>query len=70
MKRYESTKSVCPHYKHENRFVIFCEGICEGSVTHVAFAKPSECYKHKEKHCRKDYQKCPITKVLEAKGEA
>lgn len=71
MKRYESTKSVCPNYKHENRFVVFCKGICEGSeTTHIAFSKPSECYKHKEKYCRKDYQNCPLTKTLEREGEA
>ena len=66
LKRYESSKSVCPYYKHENRFVVFCQGIDEESVLHLAFPTPSSCFKHKNDYCRNKHEhtKCPIFNML------
>lgn len=65
MKRYTSTKSKCPYYKHESRGQVVCEGICEDSVTHVAFSTSSGCYHFKNKYCRNDYKECPVAQMLE-----
>lgn len=64
-KHYISRKAICPFYRHENRNVLYCEGIIEGTVIHVAFANPSECLSYKKKCCRcSDYKHCPIYKML------
>ena len=67
MKRYTSNKSICPFYKYENRNVIYCEGIKEGSVLHLAFANPSDCLSHKKQFCRCNYSQCPISILLNNK---
>ena len=65
MKRYVSVKAKCPFYQKENRFMVICEGVCEESVTHIAFPSPSTCYRFKEKYCRNDHTICPVAKMLE-----
>ena len=67
MKRYTSSKAICPFYKHENRQVIFCEGIKEGTVTHVAFANPSDCLSYKKQYCRCNHTQCPVNRMLNNK---
>lgn len=64
MKYYTSNKVICPFYKHENRFVIFCQGIDGESVLHLAFPKPSSCFNFKNRYCRKDHTKCYIFRML------
>ena len=63
-KHYNSAKAICPFYKHENRNVIYCEGIKDGTVTHIAFANPSECLSYKKQHCRCNHTQCNISKML------
>lgn len=64
-KHYISSKAICPFYKHENRNVIYCEGVNEGTVTHIAFANPSECLSYKKQYCRcGNCTNCPIYKML------
>lgn len=70
MNRYVSVKAKCPFYKSENRFMVVCEGICENSVTHIAFSAPSVCYQFKSKYCRDEYQECPIARMLEVNTDA
>lgn len=67
MRRYISTRALCPYYKHENKSVVFCKGICKDSVNHLAFANPKDCNEFKNKYCKNDYSKCPIKKMLEEK---
>lgn len=67
MKRYTSRKAICPFYKHENRQVIFCEGIKDGTVLHLAFANPSECLSHKKNYCRANHSQCPLSVLLISK---
>ena len=63
-KHYISSKAICPFYKHENRNVIYCEGVKEGIVNHLAFANPSECLLYKKEYCRCNYNQCPTYKML------
>jgi hypothetical protein len=65
MKRYASVKAVCPYYKNESRQVIYCTGLCEGNVIHLAFANASECIAYKKLFCRDNYERCPVAKMLE-----
>ena len=64
MKRYTSRKAICPFYRHENRQVIFCEGVEEGIVLHLAFANPSECLEYKKRYCRWNHTQCYVSKML------
>ena len=64
VKHYISSKAICPFYKHENRFVIFCQGVERESVLHHAFPTPSSCFNFKAGHCRAEYTKCPIHSML------
>lgn len=67
MKHYTSIKAICPFYKHENRNVIFCEGIKDGTVLHLAFANPTDCIEHKKRYCRCNYKGCSINSMLNSK---
>jgi hypothetical protein len=65
MKHYVSSKAICPFYKHENRNVIYCEGIKEGTVIHIAFANPHECIEYKKQNCRcGNFKQCPVYNML------
>lgn len=66
-KHYTSIKAICPFYKHESRQVIYCEGIQEGTVLHLAFANASECLSHKKRYCRCNHSQCPINYLLLSK---
>lgn len=67
MKHYTSIKAICPFYKHESRQVIYCEGVAEGNVIHLAFANPSDCLSHKKEYCRCNHTQCSISKMLISK---
>lgn len=66
-KHYPSMKAMCPFYKHENRQVIYCEGVKEGTVLHLAFANPSECLLYKKQYCQSNYTQCQISGLLISK---
>lgn len=59
-----SSRAVCPFYKHEDPQVIYCEGLYEGSVIHLAFAERGSCRTYKWNYCRAAYGKCPICMAL------
>jgi hypothetical protein len=63
-KRYTSSKAICPFYKHESRQVIFCEGVRDDTVLHLAFANPSDCILYKKQYCRCNHLQCPISSML------
>ena len=65
MARYVSSKALCPHYKSESRGQVVCEGVCEDSVTHIAFATSTGSYQFKRKYCRDNYRECPVARMLE-----
>ncbi len=65
MRKRISTRAVCPYYRSEERQVVFCDGITDGSVIHLAFANYTDCKNHKESMCKGDYMKCPIVRMLQ-----
>jgi hypothetical protein len=66
-KHYTSRKAICPFYRHESRQVIYCEGVEEGTVLHLAFANPSECLDYKKRFCRCNHTQCFISDMLISK---
>ena len=66
-KHYTSSKAICPFYKHESRQVIYCEGIKEGTVLHIAFANPTDCMLYKHQYCRSDHTECVVSQLLDTK---
>ena len=50
----------CPYYTGEERQKIFCEGVQEGTVIHLAFDTSSNLKDYKDMRCKRCYNKCPI----------
>ena len=70
MKHMISARSVCPHYKHEDSQMIYCDGVQDGSVVHLAFASKTDAVGYKVSHCRcKDYKQCKIYQMLEENND-
>lgn len=68
MKHTINAKAVCPYYRHEDSQVIYCDGISDASVIHLAFASKTDSKKHKVDHCRSNYTECPIYKLIEGRN--
>lgn len=64
-----SIKAICPFYKHEDSQVIYCEGVQDGSVIHLAFASKTSSVDYKKNHCRCYYEECKIFKMLKDSGD-
>lgn len=64
MKHYTSAKALCPFYRHEGSQVIYCDGVVEASVIHLAFASKTDALAYKERYCRADYPLCNICRML------
>lgn len=56
--------TLCPFYRHEDSQVIYCDGVTDESVTHLAFANKTDAKDYKVSHCRKSWERCPIAKML------
>ena len=65
MKHRVSAYAVCPHYKHEDTQVIYCNGLCEGSVVHLAFGNKTDAKNYKREMCKNNYSSCKIYQMLE-----
>ena len=65
MKHRIHKHAICPYYLHEDPQVIYCEGIEDNMVLHLAFANASNALWYKKEHCRKDYYACIICQLLE-----
>lgn len=64
MKHYVSTRSVCPFYKFEHPQQIYCHGVMEGTLVHLAFASKADARAHKEHYCcSHNYHKCVMTRL-------
>lgn len=61
--------AICPFYRHEDSQVIYCDGVVPDSVIHLAFANKSDAKEYKLMYCRKRYNKCPISNLLEEISE-
>lgn len=58
----------CPYYKHDTSQVIFCEGLEEGNVIHMAFASHPQLIEYKGKFCRRNcWSNCPLAMIQNAR---
>lgn len=57
--------AICPFYHHEDKQVIYCDGIVPDSVIHLAFANNTDAKAYKVKYCRNCYNECLISQLLE-----
>ena len=58
----------CPYYKHDTSQVIFCEGLEDGMVLHLAFDTHPRLINYKGRYCRSEnYRNCPLAKLLNHK---
>lgn len=64
-KHMVSRLAICPYYRHEDPQVIYCDGVREGSVIHLAFADRSCAKCYKQTYCRKRFQECEIYQMLD-----
>lgn len=67
MKKRMDTLVECPYYKFEERQKIFCEGVQDGTMIHLAFDKDISVKNYKKTYCRKCWQGCRIAKMLNDK---
>lgn len=67
----ESSKSICPEYKHESASMIYCRGddLYDEATIHLAFSTRSNARKHKQQYCKNCYKDCHIYKMLQAKRQ-
>ena len=66
-RHFVSFEAQCPFYREEDRNVIYCEGVTDGSRIHNAFSRGAE--KFKSEYCRDGWEKCTIAKMMWAKYE-
>lgn len=59
---YTSPHALCPFYREETSRAIFCEGPFPRTALRVTFQDSTK--KVRETHCCKDWQSCPIAKML------
>ena len=66
--KHEDHTVQCPYYKTNNSTVIYCEGVEDGMVTHMAFARRDLLIQYKDKYCRrKCWGQCPLASLLNRK---
>lgn len=67
MKHQVCASAICPFYKHETPSTIYCEGVEDMTVIHLAFADRSDCAAYKRRFCRTGYGDCLIMRMLARK---
>ena len=68
VKRYVSKHVICPFYHNEDALVIYCEGVDNNTVIHLAFSKKEDKQDYKKALCcTPQYGKCRIAAMLDAK---
>ena len=54
----------CPYYKTNTSQVIYCEGLEDGMVVHLAFATHGQLINYKGRFCRRNYyNRCQLAKI-------
>jgi hypothetical protein len=68
VKRYVSKYVMCPFYHNEDALIIYCEGVTDGTVIHLAFNDKDQKKDYKKEYCcTPRYEKCLLCKMLNSK---
>lgn len=68
MKHRQDVLVKCPYYRGEEKQMLFCEGVQEGTAIHLAFDTPSNLRDYKKRFCTSwCYNKCLIADELNRK---
>ena len=59
----------CPYYKGEEKQMIFCEGVQEGTAIHLAFDTNSNLKDYKNRFCKGCYHRCLLAEMLNGKWD-
>ena len=60
MKHRADVLVKCPYYKYEEKQMIFCEGVQEGTAIHLAFDTILNLKDYKNRFCKRHYNECLI----------
>ena len=69
MKHNDDWMVKCPYYKADNKQMIFCEGVREGTALHLAFDTHPNLINYKKEFCRGCWNQCLIAEALRRKWE-
>ena len=67
MKHRQDVLVKCPYYKGEEKQMIFCEGVQEGSAIHLAFDTSPNLKEYKNRFCKRCYNQCLVAEMLNRK---
>lgn len=70
MKRKTDDYVVCPYYRADERQLIYCEGVEQGTAIHLAFSTLPQLKEYKERYCKFCWADCLIAGMLNRKWEA
>ena len=63
--KFVSTLAVCPFYQAENKQMIICDGITDGSHIKLTFDTSTLAKAYKKQFCKNRYFDCCIYAMLE-----
>ena len=69
MKHRSDVLVKCPYYKFEDKQIIFCEGVQEGTAIHLAFDTAPNLKDYKNHFCKRCYNKCLLADMQNRKWE-
>ena len=58
----------CPFYASNDRWRIFCEGVCPGSSLQVSFKDERRKKHYEENYCKEHYKECLVARMLYEKN--
>jgi hypothetical protein len=67
MKHRADVLVKCPYYKGEEKQMLFCEGVQEGSAIHLAFDTNPNLKEYKNRFCKRCYNQCLVAGMLNRK---
>ena len=67
MKYRQDVLVKCPYYKGEDKQVLFCEGVQEGTKLHLAFDTVPNIKEYKKQFCKGCYNRCIVADAMNRK---
>lgn len=59
----------CPYYKFEERQMIFCEGVQDGTAIHLAFDTSPNLKDYKNRFCKRCWGECILAQMQNRKWD-